>query len=84
MTKKSTQSFCHWVCQIGMSYWLNISPYSFTNRSSFFVDEQAEVGLRGFALPFDRLAKANTSVFNASASVFVSDRCRNTLCRSTL
>ena len=27
------------------------------------VDEQAEVGLLGFALAFDRLAKAKTSVF---------------------
>ena len=31
------------------------------------VDEQAEVGLRGFALAFDRLVKASTFVFNANS-----------------
>ena len=35
------------------------------------VDEQADVGLLGIALAFDRLAKANTSIFNANISVFV-------------
>ena len=37
------------------------------------MDEQAEVGLLGFALAFDRLAEANTSVVNANTSVFVSE-----------
>ena len=37
------------------------------------MDEQAEVGLHGFASAFDRLAKANTSNFNANISVFVSE-----------
>ena len=37
------------------------------------VDEQAEVRLRGFALAFDRLAKANTSVFNAKSSDCISE-----------
>ena len=36
------------------------------------VDEQVVDGLLGFALAVDRLAKANTSVFNANTSVFVS------------
>ena len=72
MPKKSVQSFCHWVRLIGLSSWFNISPYSFAHGYSS-VDEQAEVGLRGFALAFDRLAEANTSVFNASVSVFVSE-----------
>ena len=33
------------------------------------MDEQAEVDLRGFALAFDRLAKASTFVFNAVSEV---------------
>ena len=37
------------------------------------MDEQAEVRLRGFALDFDRLAKASTFVFNANSSDFVSE-----------
>ena len=37
------------------------------------VDEQAEVRLRGLALAFDRLAKANTFVFNAKSSNCISE-----------
>ena len=37
------------------------------------VDGQAEVRLRGFALAFDRLAKASTFVFNANSSNFISE-----------
>ena len=37
------------------------------------MDELAEVGLPGFASAVDRLAKANTFVFNANASDFVSE-----------
>ena len=37
------------------------------------VDEQATVRLRGFALAFDRLAKASTFVFNANSSDFISE-----------
>ena len=33
MTKKS-QSFCHWVSEIRLSSWLNVSPNSLTNRYS--------------------------------------------------
>ena len=44
-------------------------------------------GLRGFALAFDRLAKASTFVFNeifSSSSQRSPARCRRTLCRSNL
>ena len=51
----------------------SISVYNLTRIGTVLVNEQAEVGLLGFALAFDRLAKANTFVFNASASVFVSE-----------
>ena len=34
MTKKSSQSFCHWIREIGLSSWFNISPSSFTDRYS--------------------------------------------------
>ena len=34
MTKKSTQSFWHWVSDRRISFWLNISPRSFTDRYS--------------------------------------------------
>ena len=37
------------------------------------VDELAEVRLRGFALSFDRLAKASSFVFNAKSSNFISE-----------
>ena len=37
------------------------------------VDEQAGVRLRGFALAFDRLAKASTFVFNATSSNCISE-----------
>ena len=37
------------------------------------VDEHAEVRIRGFALVFDRLAKASTFVFNANSSDFISE-----------
>ena len=37
------------------------------------VDELAEVRLRGFALAFDRLAKASTFVFNAKSSNCISE-----------
>ena len=37
------------------------------------VDELARVRLCGFVLAFDRLAKASAFVFNANASVFVSE-----------
>ena len=37
------------------------------------VDEQAEVRLRGFALAFDRLAKASTFVLNAKSSNCISE-----------
>ena len=47
--------------------WLHWAP-----GSTVLLNEQAEVGLWGFDLAFDRLAKTNTSVFNANASVFVS------------
>ena len=38
-----------------------------------FVDELAEVRLRGFALAFDRLAKASSFVFNAKSSNCISE-----------
>ena len=64
----------------------SISVQKFHPMGTVLVDEQAEVGLLGFALAFDRLAKANTSVFNAKfPSSFQKSpaRCRRTLCRSS-
>ena len=40
---------------------VNIGPSFFPTRYSFFVDELAEIRLCGFALAFDRLAKASQS-----------------------
>ena len=37
------------------------------------MDEQVVEGLLGFALAFDRLAEANTSVFKTNTPVFVSE-----------
>ena len=47
-----------------------LAQYQSQNLSQIgtvLVDEQAEVGLRGFAFVFDRLAKASTFVFNANS-----------------
>ena len=41
-------------------------------RNNLLVDEQARVRLRGFALAFDRLAKASTFDFNAQSSNCIS------------
>ena len=49
------------------------SVHLLSPRGKVLVDEQAQVGLRGFAFAFDRLAKVNTSVFNAGSSVFVTE-----------
>ena len=50
-----------------------MSVQDLSRISTVLVDEQAEVDLRGFALAFDRFAKANTFVFNANSSDFVSE-----------
>ena len=44
----------------------------FHEQVPVLVDEQAEVGLLGFALAFDRLANANTSVFVVEVSCSLS------------
>ena len=44
-----------------------------SQTDTVLVDEQAEVRLRGFALAFDRLAKASTFVFNANSSNCISE-----------
>ena len=51
----------------------SLSIHILSRIRKVLLDEQEEVGLLGFALAFDRLAKANTSVFNANTSVFVSE-----------
>ena len=40
---------------------------------TIFVDELAEIRLCGFALAFDRLAKASTFVFNAQSPNCISE-----------
>ena len=70
MSKKSVQSFCHWVSLIGLSS-CSKSIHILSRISTVHEDEQAVKGLLGFALALDRLANANTSVFNANTSVFV-------------
>ena len=72
MTKKSGQSFCHWVSEVRLSS-CSISIHIISQIGTILADEQAEVGLLGFALAFDRLAKASTFVFNANSSDFVSE-----------
>ena len=50
-----------------------ISVQDFSKIGTVFVDEQAEVRLRGLALAFDRLAKTSTFVFDANSSNFISE-----------
>ena len=50
-----------------------MSVHILSRIGTVLVDEQAEVCLRGFALAFDRLAKASAFVFNANSSDFVSE-----------
>ena len=45
----------------------SISVQDLSMTGIVLVDEQAGVRLRGFALAFDRLAKASTVVFNAKS-----------------
>ena len=66
MTKKSAQFLWHWVSDWRIIFWLNISQFS--PMGKVLVDELAGVRLCGFALAFDRLAKASTFVFNAKSS----------------
>ena len=51
----------------------SISVQNLSQMGAVLVDEQAEVDLCGFAIAFDRLAKASTFVFNANSSDFVSE-----------
>ena len=60
--EKSTQLFWHWVSDWRIIFWLNISPLSFSN-GKVLVEELPGLRLYGFALDFDRLAKASTFVF---------------------
>ena len=67
MPKNSVWSFCHWVRLI------ELTPGSKSIRvlsriSTVLEDEQVVEGLLGFALAFDRLANANTSVFVSEVS----------------
>ena len=61
--------FAHWVRLIELSSWFNINPCSFLEK----VQSLKMDGLLGFALALDRLAHANTLVFNANTSVLVSE-----------
>ena len=49
----------------------SISVQKLSQISKVLANDRTEIRLRGFALASDRLAKANTSVYNANASVFV-------------
>ena len=63
----------------------SISVQILSQLGTVLVNEQAEVGLRGFALAFDRLAKASTFVSTRilpTSSQRSPARCRRTLCRS--
>ena len=71
MSKKSVQSFCHWVCLIELSSWFNINP-CFSRRGTVLEDEQVVEDLLGVALALDRLANANTSVFVVEVSCSLS------------
>ena len=51
----------------------SISIHVLSRLGTVLEDEQDVEGLIGVALAFDRLAYANTSVFNANTSVFVSE-----------
>ena len=51
----------------------SISVHLLSHISTVLAEEQAEVGLRGVALAFGRLAKASTFIFNANSSDFVSE-----------
>ena len=51
----------------------SISVQVLSPMGKVFGDEQVEVRLRGFALAFDRLAKASTFVFNANSSNCISE-----------
>ena len=55
---------------MGLSSWFN-TVHLLSQRGTVLADEQAEVGLRGLALAFGRLAKASTFVFNANSSDFI-------------
>ena len=87
MTKKGIQSFCHWVSEIRLVSWFNISPKNLSQIGTLLVDEQEGVRLRGFNSVFDRLAKASTFVLNAnflpSSSQRFPARCRRPPCCSS-
>ena len=72
MTKKNTQLFWHWAIDWRIISWLDISPL-LSPMGKVLVDGLARVRLRGFALAFDRLAKASTFVFNAKLSNCISE-----------
>ena len=74
MTKKSTQLLRQWIMDERIIFWFNIGPSSFP-MGTVLVDGLARVRLCGFALAFVRLAKTNTSVFNANSSDFVTVSC---------
>ena len=50
-----------------------MSVQDLSQIGTVLIDEQAEVGLLGFALAFDRLANENAFVFYTNSSNFVSE-----------
>ena len=72
MTKNSAQLLRHWIIDGRIILWFKIGQSSFPN-GTVFKDELSKIRLRGFALAFDRLAKASTFVFNAQSSDFISE-----------
>ena len=65
--------FGHWVSEIRDWGPGSIQVHILSQIGTVLVDEQAEVRLRGFALAFDRLAKASTFFFNAKSSNCISE-----------
>ena len=68
MTKKSDQFLRHWIIDGRIILRFNIGPSSLSPIGKVFVDEQAEIRLCGFAVAFDRLAKARAFNLNAYSS----------------
>ena len=72
MTKKSTQSFWHWVSDMRIITWLYISPRSFTDRYSSCGWASRSTS-SWFCFSLWSACKASTFVFNANSSNFISE-----------
>ena len=70
MTKMIDQFLRHWKVGGRIILWFNTGPSSVPKGTVF---ELTEVRLCGFALAFNRLARANTFVLNANTSNFISE-----------